>query len=275
MKSFLKWGAIIVGCLAVVIIAALVIVPMFVDLGKYKPVLENKVVEATGRPFSVGDDLKLSIFPWAGVSFSDLRLGNPAGFAEKDFVKVKSFEVRVKLLPLLSKDVQIKRFVLNEPQVVLVKNKDGRANWEQPKPADKDASAEKTPATETTSDARGIPLSALTAENISINNGSALWVDHTTDTRKEVTEIGLVLKDVSLNRPVNLKFSAQLDKKPLSLEGVVGPVGTGAAHAQSPGRARRRGVPGRARRAQVPVARLPVARPVTSSRAGRAPRRCR
>jgi AsmA protein len=227
MKGFLKWGAIIVGCLVVVIIAALVLIPMFVDVAKYKPVLESKVAEATGRPFSVGDDLNLSLFPWAGVSFSDLRLGNPAGFTEKDFVKVKSFEVRVKLLPLFSKDIQIKRFVLNEPQIVLVKNKNGIENWAQPKPAAKDASEEKTPATETAPSGLGIPISALTAENISINNGSALWIDHTTDTKKEITDIGLILKDVSLNRPVQLTFSAQLDKKPLSLDGTVGPVGTG------------------------------------------------
>ena len=227
MKGFLKWGAIVVGCLVVVIIAALVLIPMFVDVAKYKPILESKVTAATGRPFSVGDDLSLSLFPWAGVSFSDLRLGNPAGFTEKNFVTVKSFEVRVKLLPLLSKDVQIKRFVLNEPQIVLVKNKKGLENWVQPKPAGKDAAEEKAPSTESVPGGLGIPISALTAENIAINNGSALWIDHTTDTRKEITDIGLILKDVSLNRPVKLTFSAQLDQKPLSLEGTVGPVGTG------------------------------------------------
>ena len=227
MKGFLKWGTIIVGCLVVVIIAALVLIPMFVDVAKYKPILESKVTAATGRPFSVGDDLSLSLFPWAGVSFSDLRLGNPAGFTEKDFVTVKSFEVRVKLLPLLSKDVQIKRFVLNEPQIVLVKNKKGLENWAQPKPAGKDAPEEKAPSTESVPGGLGIPISALTAENIAINNGSALWIDHTTDTRKEITDIGLILKDVSLNRPVKLTFSAQLDQKPLSLEGTVGPVGAG------------------------------------------------
>ena len=133
MKSFLKWGAIIIGCVVVVIIGAMLLIPMFVDVQKYKPVLESKVTEATGRPFSVGDDLLLSLFPWAGVSFSDLRLGNPAGFAEKDFVTIKSFEVRIKLLPLISKDVQIKRFVVNEPRFTLIKDKKGRANWEQPK----------------------------------------------------------------------------------------------------------------------------------------------
>jgi AsmA protein len=226
MKGFLKWSVIIVGCLVVVIIAALVLIPMFVDVQKYKPMLESKVTEATGRPFSVGDDLSLSLFPWAGLSFSDLRLGNPDGFTEKDFITLKSFEVRVKLLPLISRDIQIKRFVLNEPYIVLVKNKKGRTNWEQPKQQSKDTSKpkeEKAP----TDDSSGfdLPISALTVGNLAIKNGTALWIDHTTDTRQEVSDINLALKDVSLERPVQLTFSALMDKKPVSLEGTVGPFG--------------------------------------------------
>ncbi|MBT8366119.1 MAG: AsmA family protein [Deltaproteobacteria bacterium] len=228
MKSFIKWGAIIIGCLVVVIIAALILVPMFVDVQKYKPVLESKVTEATGRPFSVGDDLHLSLFPWAGVSFSDLRLGNPAGFAEKDFVTVKSFEVRIKLLPLLSKDIQIKNFVLNEPRIVLVKNEKGRANWEQPQQTSKDTptrQAEKAPPGDIAK--FELPISALTVGNLAINNGSALWDDRTTGTRKEISQINLALKDVSLERPLTLTFSALIDQKPFSLEGSVGPLGQG------------------------------------------------
>jgi len=225
MKNFFKWGAIIIGCLVVVVIAALVLIPMFVDVQKYKPLLESKVAEATGRPFSVGDDFSLSLFPWAGISFSDLRLGNPAGFTEKDFVTVKSFEVRIKLLPLLSKDIQVKRFVLKEPHIVLVKSNNGRVNWEQPKQPAKGTASKETPRTETSPDAGGIPISALTVGNFSVTGGSALWIDHTTNTRREITDIGLILKDVSLDHPVQVKFSALLDKKPLSLEGTVGPVG--------------------------------------------------
>jgi len=226
MKSFLKWGAIIIGCFVVVIIAAMLLIPMFVDVQKYKPMLENKVTEATGRPFSVGDDLSLSLFPWAGVSFSDLRLGNPAGFAEKDFVTVKSFEVRVKLLPLISKDIQIKRFVVNEPRIILLKDKKGRANWEQPKQPSEDAptgKAEKTPAQDT--GRFELPISALTVGNLAINNGSAIWDDRPGGTRKEISQINLALKDVSLERPVRLTFSALVDQKPISIEGSVGPLG--------------------------------------------------
>ena len=225
MKNFLKWGAIIVGCLAVVIIAALLIIPMFFDLQEYKPVIENKVAEATGRPFSVGDDLKLSLFPWAGVSLSDLKLGNTGGFSEKEFVNIKSFEVRVKLLPLISKEIEVKRFVMDEPRIVLVKNKNGRGNWEQP--GKKNESTAKKPEAGSPGDIGGLPISALTVGNFAIKKGSALWIDHTTNTRKEVQNIKLNLKDVSLERPVKVDFSAELDNQPLSVSGTVGPVGSG------------------------------------------------
>jgi len=226
MKGFIKWGAIILGCLVVVVIAALVLIPMFVDVQKYKPMLESKVAEATGRPFSVGDDLHLSLFPWAGVSFSELRLGNPDGFTEKEFVTVKSFEVQVKLLPLLSKDIQIKRFVVNEPRIVLIKTKKGRGNWEQPPPSQAAVKKEgQVPPSDTGK--FDLPISALTVGNLSINNGSALWIDQAANTRQQISEINLVLQDVSLERPVKLTFSALMDKKPVSVEGTVGPLGKG------------------------------------------------
>ena len=230
MKSFLKWSAIIVGCLVIVVIAALLIIPMFVDVQKYKPMLETKVSDATGRPFSVGDDLKLTLFPWAGLSFSELNLGNPPGFSEKEFVAVKSFEVRVKILPLLSKDIQIKRFVLNQPRIVLVKNKNGRVNWAQPKKADGPAVAPKEGKSDSPaggSPFEGLPIKALEVGNFSIKDGTAIWIDHSTDGRREISKINLVMKDVSLERPIQLTFSAFLDEQPLSIEGTVGPLGKG------------------------------------------------
>jgi len=227
MKGAMKWGLIIFGGIIVIVIAALLIIPMFIDIQKYKPMIEEKVAQATGRSFSVGDDLNLSLFPWAGLSLSDLQLGNPSGFAEKNIVMVKSFEVRVKLLPLLSKDIQVKRFVVTEPRIVLIKNKNGQANWEQPKqPAKETPTQTEEPQPQDTSGV-GLPISALTVGNLAIEKGSAIWIDHSTDTRKEISDINLTAKDVSLERPVELSFSAVVDNKPLSIEGTVGPIGKG------------------------------------------------
>jgi AsmA protein len=210
----------------VLVIAVLLIAPAFIDIRDYKPQLEQKVTEATGRPFSVGDDLSLSLFPWAGISFSDLQLGNPPGFSEKEIVTVKSFEVRVKLLPLISKDIQVKRFILNEPHITLVKNKNGQVNWAQPDTASKNTAGEKTAqASKSPAAEAGLPIKDLTVAEFSIENGSITWIDHTVDTRKEITALNLKLKDVSLERPVTLSFSALLDNQPLSIDGTVGPVG--------------------------------------------------
>ena len=225
MKSALKWGAIVVVGLVVVIIAALLIIPAFVDVQKYKPMLESKVTDATGRPFSVGDDLSLSLFPWAGLSFSNLEMGNTKGFTEKEFVNVESFEVRLKLLPLIFKEIEIKRFVVNEPRIMLIKNKDGRVNWAQPQ-TKSDQPAESKPEPKTGDDpGLGLPINALMVGNFSINNGSVIYIDHSSGAHKEVTNLNVVLQDVSLERPIQMTVSALLDKKPLSIEGTVGPVG--------------------------------------------------
>lgn len=228
MKKAIKWTAIIGGGFIVLVIAALVIISMFIDVQKYKPEIEKKVAEATGRPFTLGGDISLSLFPWVGLSLSDLHLGNPSGFKEKDFVTVKAFDVRVKLLPLISKDIQVKRFILKGPRIVLERLKDGRGNWEGiGKPSDK-------PVPETAKDLRrppekkpgtGLSIKSLVVGEFAITEGYVLWIDQAKGERKEISDMSFRLKDVSFDRPIHLALSANVDGKSLSLEGTVGPLG--------------------------------------------------
>jgi AsmA protein len=228
MKRLLKWVVILGGGLFLLVVAALLILPMFVDVQKYKPEIEKKVSEATGRPFSIGGQLELSLFPWAGLAFSDLHLGNPPGFKEKDFVSVKSFEARVKLLPLLSRDVQVKRFILEGPRVVLEKNRTGQGSWEgigKPShevPSKLPKKGEKPPETEP---GEALPIKAIAVGEFAITEGDVLWIDQPTGERKEISDVTLRLYDVSLDRPIRFAFSAKLDEQPLSMEGKAGPVG--------------------------------------------------
>ena len=84
MKNLLKWLLIIGGIFLVLIIAAVIIIPQFVDVQKYKPVIEQKVAEATGRSFTLGDEIDISVFPWVGVKLTDLHFGNGKGYKQKD-----------------------------------------------------------------------------------------------------------------------------------------------------------------------------------------------
>jgi AsmA protein len=224
MKTTLKWAALAVGCLGVVVIAALLIMPAFVDVKQFKAPLEKYLGEVSGRPVSVGDDVRLSLFPWAGVSFSDLRLGNTPGFVEKEFALVKSFEVRIRLLPLLSRDVQVDRLIVNAPRIFMVKNQDGRVSWDfggsgpEMKPP---ASALKS----VPGVMPGLPITSLAVGELSLQNGSVVLIDHGTGARHEVSGLNILLKDVALDRPVRISISALIHQKPVSAEGRFGPVG--------------------------------------------------
>ena len=231
MKTAFKWTAIAAAALVVVVIAALLIIPAFVDVNRYKPELEKYVSEATGRPLSVGGDVRLSLFPWAGVSFSDLKLGNTPAFAEKDFLAVKSFDVRVKLLPLLFKQVEVDRLVVLEPRIFLVSNKDGRVSWDfGAKPAEAEPSTRPVPTPAPT----GLPIQSFMVGELSIQNGQLTLIDHGKGSRREISRMNLSLKDVSLERPVRFSFSASFNQKPLAAEGRFGPVGANIGQAAVP-----------------------------------------
>ena len=224
MKRTLKWLLIGGGTLLVLLIAAIILIPLMVDVNSYKPQIEAKVQEATGRSFKIGGDIGLSVFPWVGLSLSDLQLGSPQGFKETDLLKVGDFEARVKLLPLLSRHVEIKRIVLQNPQIVLVKNKNGQTNWDF-----KSTATQSAPAPEAKDKAKdsasGFGLQSLTAEEIAVKNGTLTFIDHASGKRQDISELNLALSDVSLDGPVKMTFSTRLNNQPLKIEGTAGPLG--------------------------------------------------
>lgn len=224
MNRALKWIFSIAGLLVALIVIAVIVLPMVVDVEKYKPQIEQQVAKATGRTFKLGGDLKPSFFPWLGVRLSDLHLGNPPGFKEKDFVSVQSFEVHVKLLPLLSRHIEVKRFVMDKPIIVLEKRKDGKGSWEglgqptQQPPAQADE--QQTPAA-----AGELPIKGLVVREFAITNGLIVWLDEAGGMRKEVKDIHLVLENLSFDKPIGVVFSALADEKPVKLNGTIGPLG--------------------------------------------------
>ena len=232
MKSKVKLIS-LVGCVLLVIIpATLLAIPFFLDVRKYKPLIERQIIDAFGRPFEFGDQLHLSLFPKTRLWFSDLHLANPSGFREKDFIEAKIFEARFKLLPyILSgfKNVQMVRFFIRAPQIMLVKNADGRLNWEglaNPYANISKIMSDSGKRLSEDTAASVSPHVALAINRLSITDGSFFWIDHQKKSRFKISHLDMDLANLHLDRSVRIDMSAKIDGRPLTLKGKIGPLGS-------------------------------------------------
>jgi len=129
MRTWKIIGLVAGGLIAVMVIALLA-VSLLVHPNDFKPQIAAAVKKATGRELILGGDLTLSVFPWIALELGPASLGNPAGFPAQPFVAFTHASVRVKLLPLLAKRLEIGRIELAGLDLKLLKNAQGRGNWE-------------------------------------------------------------------------------------------------------------------------------------------------
>ncbi len=130
MKKLIKIIGIIVVAVFALVIAAAVAVTLFFDPNDYKDDITAMVKEKTGRELQLDGKLSLSFFPWIGLEVGKAELGNAPGFGKKPFASVQEVGVKVKLLPLLHKQVVMDTVILKGLRLNLERNQAGRGNWE-------------------------------------------------------------------------------------------------------------------------------------------------
>ena len=120
----------IIGGLLVVILAAVVILSLMFDPNDYKDTVAELVREQTGRELVIEDDLELSVFPWLGVETGAVSLSNAEGFGDQLFARLERMQVRVRLWPLLSRQVEMGEIILSGLRLNLARDSEGRTNWD-------------------------------------------------------------------------------------------------------------------------------------------------
>lgn len=173
MGKLLKWLLGLVILLVVLVVAAAVILPMVVDPNDYKPQIVAKAEEQLGRDFAIEQDLSLSVFPWLGVETGGVRVGNAPGFQAASFAEVEQLGVKVKLMPLLSRRVEVDTLVIKGLRLNLEKNADGVTNWDDLAKADEGAA----PAAEQPQEESAGPGMALSVQGVQVEDARISWDD--------------------------------------------------------------------------------------------------
>ena len=119
--------AVTVGVVCGVAVIALVLLPYVLDVDHYRTRISTELQGQLGRPVSLGN-IKASFFP-PSLIVKDVEIGEDPRFGTGAFAKAQELDVRVALLPLLRKDLQVKSLRLIDPDIELIKDRSDQWNY--------------------------------------------------------------------------------------------------------------------------------------------------
>lgn len=214
MGKLFKILGVLIGVILLLLVAAVVIIPLVIDPNDYKDEITAQVKEQTGRELLIGGDIDLSLFPWLGLELGKAELGNAEGFGEKPFAAVQGVALKVKLRPLLSKQVEIDTVSLDGLELNLAKASDGRTNWDDLMASSETESepvAESAPPAEKA--AADFELAALSIGGIKVSDARISWEDHSTGDQYAIEQFNFTTGAIKPGQPVDLNLDMLLESK--------------------------------------------------------------
>ncbi len=185
--------------IVVLAVAAVFILPSLIDLrALVQPVLQS-VKEQTGREVRIGA-VGLSLLP-PSATIGELTVANIPGAANPDMIKVKSVQVQIALLALLSGRVEVSSIAISDPVIAIETLKDGRSSLDFPK-GGAAASGKQTD---------------VKLEQVTVKNGLVILRDAAGGERR-IEALDATASADSLSGPFRVKGSAKAAGVPVTLD---------------------------------------------------------
>jgi len=126
-SRFPLWAKILLSVFVLLLLVVLA-VPYFLNVDRYRDTIATAIEKQTGRKVTLGP-IHARLFPGAGVTVTDLHIGNPPGFPGGDLVGADEIGVNVALAPLLHGTIHINSVDLVRPKLILLTASDGKNNY--------------------------------------------------------------------------------------------------------------------------------------------------
>jgi AsmA protein len=208
--------AIVIGIVVLVIVVAVGVLLATFNPNDYRGTVQTKLEQQLNRKVSLGD-MSLGLFPLR-FRLANLAIDDDPKFGNRPFIQTQELSVSVKLLPLLSKSVEVDSLSLERPSVELIKNAQGVWNFA--------SLGEKTPAP------AAAPASSsgqqFSLGELAINDGLVAVTDlQNRKPRTVYDHINVKLTDFAPDSPFNLDASVHLPgsgSQEVQLQGKGGPL---------------------------------------------------
>ena len=150
-----------------------------------------------------------------GVTLDNFALSENTTFQNGTFVKADKLVVKLALMPLLKKRVEISTVSVDGLDVNVIKNKDGSFNFDTLIPS---SDGENTPAETAQEDNSGVAF-VLLADRIVLNNCNFTYKDLQTGMDASVNKLQVEIRDFDLDSPfdVKIKFTTEYSAAGLNM----------------------------------------------------------
>ncbi|MEN8142296.1 MAG: AsmA family protein [Thermodesulfobacteriota bacterium] len=169
-KKFVTLMTVLGGGVVIFIVLTLILNNLLTE-ERLKVMLIDPAEQQLGRKVTIGS---AGVSLLKGISINDIAIKEPD--KETDFISIKAFRLRFKILPLLNRELVIKELIVDEPYARFVRKANGKLNFVDIDLKKKEAE-ELIPAAEDSS-VETLPLT-LTFDKIKINKAVFRFVDET------------------------------------------------------------------------------------------------
>src|SRR5262249_48591827 len=205
------------GAIVLLILAAALIVPHFLDINKYHDQIQAQLQKRLGRRVSLAN-MDLSLFPPSFRVENAAIAEDPHFGAGTQFATAEKLTITVRFWPLLRKEIEIKSLELDRPRIELIRNAQGVWNFDTLGSERKAATA--APQKSSTGQ--------FTLAHLLITDGQVAITDLQQRRPRVVYDhIDLDLSDFASDKQFSMKVSALLPgtvKQSILLEGKAGPI---------------------------------------------------
>ncbi len=115
--------------LAAVLLATAIVAPPLISLNRVHRRIADSISQAIGRPVRMSS-IKLRLLPRPGFEIADFVVEDDPAFGAEPILRSSQVVASVRLLPLWRGRLEIARIAFDEPSVNLVRNREGRWNFD-------------------------------------------------------------------------------------------------------------------------------------------------
>ncbi|MBI3064995.1 MAG: AsmA family protein [Deltaproteobacteria bacterium] len=228
-----KWIIAASALLVLCIVAFVAVLNLNSLVRRNKDYLLAQAEQALGRKVSVGE-AELTIFDGIGVRLINFALADDPAYSSEDFVRARDMQINVALWPLFRKEFQVKRIILHEPVIRLIRNANGDFNFATLGKKEKQEKVRGEVKKEIKPPAEKDSTAALFVSLVDISRGDLHFRDLKDGADLRLQQIDLKLSDLDFDKPVSAELAAALfsAKQNLKVKARVGPFQTGGEVSQ-------------------------------------------